>query len=67
MSLENGPKYLGHSSPYQMLSEDLALLPHIYTRVLLLPTLLDNSETCFRTVWPMNAIEAHAVVVVVQE
>jgi hypothetical protein len=48
----------------QMLPEDLALLPRICTRASLLPTLLDNSETCFRTVWPANAVEAHAVVAV---
>jgi hypothetical protein len=48
----------------QMLLEALALLPRICTRASLLPTLLDNSETCFRTVWPANAVEAHAVVAV---
>jgi len=49
----------------QMLPELLDLLPRICTRASLLPTLLANSDTCFKTVCPANAVEAHAVAVAI--
>jgi hypothetical protein len=48
-----------------MLPELLDLLPRICTRASLLPTLLANSDTCFKTVCPANAVEAHAVAVAI--
>jgi len=38
-----------------------ALLPRIWRRDSLAPTLLANSEVGFKTVCPANAVEAHAV------
>jgi hypothetical protein len=48
-----------------LLLETLDLLPRICTRASLLPTLLANSDTCFKTVCPANAVEAHAVAVAI--
>jgi len=61
----NLPKRFFQSLTDQMLPELLDLLPRICTRASLLPTLLANSDTCFKTVCPANAVEAHAVAVAI--